>query len=336
MVMNKHKPSYDRQISRAELAALTEWGDSRFTLVEPREVPDDEAIVTGRIHYHRFRSGLEMHCSDTVEIRDLVTQVVAKTGLSCYLFLQGSVGIRVGMRSFALGANTAASGTHSSSGLIVNYAERDLLTRISQKGQHIRKLVITAPKDWCDNEAKIEAAENSALKRLWATHLASAPWKPSFRIVSLAEQILRASAYNDVIRRLFIESRSLEILGEALSQFSENEGSQQVGLRTREYERIRAIAEHLSTAGSTPSSIEDIARDAGMSSSSLQRYFKAAYGVSVFEFIRNARLDEAKHLLMQQGASVSEAAYRAGYSSAANFTTAFKRRFGILPKHVKA
>lgn len=84
-----------------------------------------------------------------------------------------------------------------------------------------------------------------------------------------------------------------------------------------------------------PNSIEEIARNAGMSSSSLQRHFRAAFGMTVFEFIRNARLDEARRVLMQDGVSVSEAAYRAGYSNAANFATAFKRRFGISPKHVR-
>ncbi|WP_425487890.1 helix-turn-helix transcriptional regulator [Microvirga lupini] len=72
-----------------------------------------------------------------------------------------------------------------------------------------------------------------------------------------------------------------------------------------------------------------------MSTSSLQRHFRAAFGMTVFEFIRNEKLNEAWRLLMQEGISVGEAAYRAGYSSAANFTTAFKRRFGVLPKHLR-
>jgi AraC-like DNA-binding protein len=153
--------------------------------------------------------------------------------------------------------------------------------------------------------------------------------------VSLAEQILRSSAEADVLQRLLIESRSLEIVAEAFSSLISDAGLQQYALRTREYERIRAVAEQLGTGRYLPNSIDEIAREVGMSNSSLQRHFGAAYGVSVFEFIRNAKLDEPKRLLMQDGASVSEAAYRAGYSSAANFATAFKRRFGISPKHVR-
>ncbi|MCG7392849.1 AraC family transcriptional regulator [Microvirga sp. ACRRW] len=333
--MNLHQRPIDRQISRSELTALTEGENSGFRLVEPVELRDHEVAVTGDVHYLRFRSGLTMHCSNTLEVRNLTTQVVQEAGLSCFLFLQGDVEMRLGARSFRLGAFNDAHGAPSPNGIIVNCAKPDLLTRISEKGRHIRKLVITVPADWCETESPSRSVDDQALRRFCGTHLASASWKPSPRAVSLAEQILRSSNYNDILQRLMIESRSLEIAGEAFASLAAEAGLQQQALRTREYERIRAIAEQLSTGGSLPGSIEEIARDAGMSSSSLQRHFRAAYGVSVFEFIRNAKLDEARRLLMRDGVSVSEAAYRAGYSSAANFATAFKRRFGLSPKHVR-
>ncbi len=332
--MNMHRIPSEKPISRAALAALTEEGGSGFTLVDPVDLPDHEAVVSGDVRYMRFRSGLTMHCSSTLEIRNLTTQVMQEPGLSCFLFLEGGVEMRLGSQTFHLGASVDASGAHSASGMIINCAEAELLTRISEKGRYIRKLVITLPVEWCRSGTGLEASDD-ALQRFCATHLASASWKPSPRIVSLAEQILRSSAETDPVQRLLIEGRSLEIVAEAVSSLISDAGLQQHALRTREYERIRAVAEQLGTGRYLPSSIEEIARDAGMSSSSLQRHFRAAYGVSVFEFIRNAKLDEARRLLMQDGASVSEAAYRAGYSSAANFATAFKRRFGISPKHVR-
>lgn len=335
MFMVMHRIPSEKPISRAELAALTEGGGSGFTLVEPVELPDHEAAVSGDVRYMRFRSGLTMHCASTLEIRNLTTQVKQEPGLSCFLFLEGSVEMRLGPQTFHLGASVDASGAHSASGMIINCAKAERLTRMSEKGRYIRKLVITLPADWWPTETGPGAFEDGAFQRFCATHLASASWKPSPRIVSLTEQILRSSAETDMVQRLLVESRSLEIVAEAFSSLVADAGLQQYALRTREYERIRTVAEQLGTGRSLPHSIDEIARVAGMSSSSLQRHFRAAYGVSVFEFIRNARLDEAKRLLMQDGASVSEAAYRAGYSSAANFATAFKRRFGISPKHVR-
>lgn len=329
--MNSDQLSLGRLISRAELTALTEYGDSHFRLIEPKEVSDHETVVRGDVRYLRFRSGLTMHCSDTLEVCDLTTQIVQEAGLSCFLFLKGTIDMRLGNRSFELGTPES----HSLSGTMINCAEPDLLTRMSRRGRHIRKVVITLPTDWHETELGVGSEDENVLRPFFDTHLASASWRPSPRIAALAEQILRPPPFTEILQRLYIESRSLEIVGEALSCLSSEIGPQRTTLRTREYERIRAIGEQLSANGSLPNSIEEIARNAGMSSSSLQRHFRAAFGMTVFEFIRNARLDEARRVLMQDGASVSEAAYRAGYSNAANFATAFKRRFGISPKHVR-
>jgi AraC-like DNA-binding protein len=334
--MNAHQIPWDRPISLAELAALTEQGDSGFRLVEPIELSGDDTAVKGDVRYLRFRSGLTMHCSDTLEVCDLTTQVVQEAGLSCFLFLEGMIDIRLGERFFTLGSPADAPRGAALSGRIINYAQADTLTRISKKGRHIRKIVITLPGDWLETEAAQGSADEKVLQRFSATHLASASWMPSSRIISLAEQILRPPAYTEILQRLHAESRSLEIMAEALSSLASQEAPQQTVLRTKDHERIRAIGEQLSAGGYWPASIEEIARDAGMSSSSLQRHFRAAYGMTVFEFVRNAKLDEARRVLMQDGISVNEAAYRAGYSSAANFATAFKRRFGVSPKHVRS
>lgn len=334
--MDSHQLSADRPISRVELAALTDYGGGGFRLIEPEDVPDHETVVRGDVRYLRFRSGLTMHCSETLEVCDLTTQVVQEAGLSCFLFLQGSVDMRLGDRLFRLGNSAGSTGTGvtdrpNPSGTIINCAEPDLLTRMSRRGGHIRKVVVTVPADWHATEPG--PTDGGVLRPFLATHLASASWTPSPRIAAFAEQILRPPPFTDMLQRLYVESRSLEIVGEALSCLSAE--PQQTILRTRDYERMRAIAEQLSAGGPASGSIEEIARNAGMSSSSLQRHFRAAFGMTVFEFVRNVRLDEARRALVQDGVSVGEAAYRAGYTSAANFATAFKRRFGLSPKHVR-
>jgi hypothetical protein len=101
--MNSDQLSLGRPISRAELTALTEYGDSHFRLIEPKEVSDHETVVRGDVRYVRFRSGLTMHCSDTLEVCDLTTQIVQEAGLSCFLFLEGTIDMRLGNRSFELG-----------------------------------------------------------------------------------------------------------------------------------------------------------------------------------------------------------------------------------------
>jgi AraC-like DNA-binding protein len=60
--------------------------------------------------------------------------------------------------------------------------------------------------------------------------------------------------------------------------------------------------------------------------------FHAAHGTTVFHYIRTQRLEQARLALESGDVSIAQAAYVAGYTSAANFSTAFKRRFGFTPK----
>jgi AraC-like DNA-binding protein len=47
------------------------------------------------------------------------------------------------------------------------------------------------------------------------------------------------------------------------------------------------------------------------------------------------KLECARDALERGTLSIGEAAFLAGYTSAANFTTAFRRAFGILPRSLR-
>lgn len=79
--------------------------------------------------------------------------------------------------------------------------------------------------------------------------------------------------------------------------------------------------------------LDGLARDVAMSPSSLRQKFRAYYGYSLFEHLRQCRLTQAYHDL-QRGYSVQQAAHASGYRHATNFATAFKRAFGMAPHDV--
>jgi AraC-like DNA-binding protein len=54
--------------------------------------------------------------------------------------------------------------------------------------------------------------------------------------------------------------------------------------------------------------------------------------MSAFEFIRHRRLEQARSALERDAVSVKQAAFLAGYSSAANFSTAYRKHFGCTPR----
>lgn len=97
--------------------------------------------------------------------------------------------------------------------------------------------------------------------------------------------------------------------------------------------RVKAVVEeHL---GNENFSVEQLSQEVGMSRAQLHRKLIALTGVSASRFVRNYRLEHAHELLKQKVGTVSEIAYRVGYSSPAYFTKCFSEDFGISPSQVK-
>lgn len=77
--------------------------------------------------------------------------------------------------------------------------------------------------------------------------------------------------------------------------------------------------------------VEQLAKRAAMSPSHFAHRFRAVARVSPMRYVREARLDRARQLLLENGSRVSEVALEVGFESPAHFTREFKRRFGIAP-----
>jgi AraC-like DNA-binding protein len=78
-----------------------------------------------------------------------------------------------------------------------------------------------------------------------------------------------------------------------------------------------------------------IAREAGASVSTVQRHFKEHFGITIFDFIRQERLEAARAALAGKGIPVSHAAHLAGYNNISSFTTAFRKAYGVTPSRVR-
>lgn len=84
-----------------------------------------------------------------------------------------------------------------------------------------------------------------------------------------------------------------------------------------------------------PLNILDLAEVAGFNATKLKRDFKRVYGITIFKHITALRMEEAKKMILQDGASIAHAAYEVGYANPQHFTAAFKRSMGYLPSHLK-
>lgn len=80
-----------------------------------------------------------------------------------------------------------------------------------------------------------------------------------------------------------------------------------------------------------PLSIQNLARLAKMSTSSLQHKFKAAVMMGPLQYQKRLRLEEARRLLLGGIADATHAAFDVGYQSTSQFTREYRRQFGLPP-----
>ncbi len=80
--------------------------------------------------------------------------------------------------------------------------------------------------------------------------------------------------------------------------------------------------------------VSDVAKHANISISGLKRIFEKCAGMGVHKYFLMLKLNAATAFL-EKGHSVSEVAFRLGFSSQAHFSRAYKRELKISPSNVK-
>lgn len=85
----------------------------------------------------------------------------------------------------------------------------------------------------------------------------------------------------------------------------------------------------------TDLSVEQMAEDIGMSRVQLYRRLVTVTGKTPSEFIRLIRLRHAEQLLTQSQLTISEIAYKVGFSSQRYFSKCFKELYGYMPSQYK-
>ena len=81
--------------------------------------------------------------------------------------------------------------------------------------------------------------------------------------------------------------------------------------------------------------LEEIAFLCNMSLSTFKRHFIAEYNVTPGKWLQKKRLEKAKEILEEGVLNASQVYPNLGYNNLSNFSTAFKKQFGISPKEVK-
>jgi AraC-like DNA-binding protein len=152
------------------------------------------------------------------------------------------------------------------------------------------------------------------------------------RILAMATEML-SPTLDGRAEELLLSAHAMEILARVISIAGERASMDMAG--DHKQRRLRAIRDAIDADLRRPWKVSQLAREAGISRRSFNTHFRRAFGVSASEYLRTRRLESARDAIIEQGISINEAAYLAGYGNPANFATAFRKHFGYAPSRCR-
>lgn len=96
-------------------------------------------------------------------------------------------------------------------------------------------------------------------------------------------------------------------------------------------EIIKAVHRQLTEHLETRYTIEELAKQHLINTTSLKAVFKTVYGAPIAAYMKAYRMNRAAELLRQTNDSIAEIAAKVGYENQSKFTTVFKDTFHLLP-----
>ena len=98
---------------------------------------------------------------------------------------------------------------------------------------------------------------------------------------------------------------------------------------------VRTATEYLREHLKQPPSPEALANIFGTNEKKLNEAFHAAFSLPVFSWLREEKLRQARELLATTEMPITDIGAYLGYSNPANFSTAFRERFGCSPRALR-
>lgn len=139
--------------------------------------------------------------------------------------------------------------------------------------------------------------------------------------------------YHGILKKIYIESKIREILVTYIQHtqpiFCSKENKVQ---SQKDIEKLNVAREIIKQNIAKPFSILELSKLVGLNDFKLKKGFKDLFGNTIFGYINDLRMQEAKVLLTNTQRSIAEISYHVGFKNPQHFTVAFKRKFGFLPK----
>ena len=183
-----------------------------------------------------------------------------------------------------------------------------------------------------EGESKIMDAFLNNIHKDTSTALAKGEIKISAKIFGVMQDI-KNCFYRGLTRKIYMESKIYELI--ALSHYNLDSKKENLNLAGNDIEKIKFAAQLIRENLDNPYTIVELARKVGVNQTKLKEGFKTVFGDTVFGYLQEIRMNNARHYLSDTSLSIQEISHLSGYQNVSNFSIAFKRIFGYPPTKLR-
>lgn len=135
------------------------------------------------------------------------------------------------------------------------------------------------------------------------------------------------------IKELYIKGKIYELIALYFNRSEDADISQCPFLADEDnVRRVQRAKEIVIARMAEPPTLSELSEEIGLSLKKLKEGFKHIYGVSVYSFLFDYKMDYARKMLETNKYNVNEVGLKIGYSTASHFIAAFKKKYGTTPK----
>ena len=148
----------------------------------------------------------------------------------------------------------------------------------------------------------------------------------------VVSQIL-GSKVHESIKSLYFKGKVYELLSLFFNK-SEDANLEQCPFLVDEenVRKIRKAKELILSKMTAPPTLQELSTEIGLNIKKLKEGFKQIYGDTVYGYLLDHKMNEARSMLNSKQFNVNEISLKLGYSTSSHFIAAFKKKFGTTPK----
>ncbi len=201
-------------------------------------------------------------------------------------------------------------------------------------GEKIQNIIISIDAEYLiDLLQPGRVMENEALKELLSNR------KPFLfeelmtpKIHAIVNEIEEAEDSEKSLHIFYCQIKAMELIYCFLDEFLKRESVTYNPINKKDIEIIYSIRDTVLRELSVVPVLSVLAQQYGISETKMKKLFKQVFGLSIYQYYQQFRIQKAAALIRERGCSVSEAGYQTGFTNMSHFARLFKRYMGEKPK----